>query len=370
MSKSKNIFFWSPFLSNVGTKLAVTNSIEILKDKTNNKIFLINLMGEFEDFSYKGVKKITFLNIKNILPQNGLLSKISIWTISIISIPWLIINLKKNNADIIISNLISIIPLFANKFLKIKIICSIQGYPKFTSFRKFLWKLFYKKSNLIISMSNITKNEISKKIGIKKNIIKIDNPIMDKKVIKLSKKKIDKKERKIFKKNTFICIGRLTRQKNFKIALKAFINFNKIMNFRYNLVILGEGEEEKELKSIASNHKQNIFFLGYKKNPYNYIKSSKLLISTSLWEDPGHALIEAAYLKVPIMTSNCPAGPREIFNSNNCIKYNNQKRDLEKKLVKFSKFKKNKIENLKINAFQLSKNFSKDEFFKKISKFL
>ena len=30
-------------------------------------------------------------------------------------------------------------------------------------------------------MSNITKNEISKKIGIKRNIIKIDNPIMDKK---------------------------------------------------------------------------------------------------------------------------------------------------------------------------------------------
>ena len=56
MDKSKNIFFWSPFLSNVGTKLAVTNSIEILKDKTKNKIFLINLMGEFEDFSYKGVK--------------------------------------------------------------------------------------------------------------------------------------------------------------------------------------------------------------------------------------------------------------------------------------------------------------------------
>ena len=65
MDKSKNIFFWSPFLSNVGTKLAVTNSIEVLKDKTKNKIFLINLMGEFEDFSIKESKKITFLNIKN-----------------------------------------------------------------------------------------------------------------------------------------------------------------------------------------------------------------------------------------------------------------------------------------------------------------
>ena len=96
---------------------------------------------------------------------------------------------EKNNADIIISNLISIIPLFINTFLKKKIICSIQGYPKFNSFRKFLWKLFYKKSNLIITMSNITKNEISKKNRYKRNIIKIDNPIMDKKITKLSQKK-------------------------------------------------------------------------------------------------------------------------------------------------------------------------------------
>jgi len=203
-----------------------------------------------------------------------------------------------------------------------------------------------------------------------RNIIKINNPIMDKKVIKLSKKKIDHKEIKIFKKDTFICIGRLTRQKNFKVAIKSFINFNKIMDFKYNLVILGEGEEEKELKSISSTHEQNIFFLGYKKNPYNYIKSSKLLLSTSLWEDPGHALIEAAYLKVPIVTSNCPAGPKEIFNSNNSIKYNKHQKDLEKKLIKFSKLKKAEIENLKINAYQTSKKYSKDEFFKKIIKFL
>ena len=149
-------------------------------------------------------------------------------------------------------------------------------------------------------MSNITKNEISKKIGIKRNIIKIDNPIMDKKITKLSQKKIPKKEKKIFKKDTFICIGRLTRQKNFKIALKAFINFNKIVNFKYNLVMLGEGEEEKELKSISSNYKQNIFFLGYKKNPYNYIKSSKLLLSTSY--GPWSCFNRSSLFKVPIMT--------------------------------------------------------------------
>ena len=41
---------------------------------------------------------------------------------------------------------------------------------------------------------------------------------------------------------------------------------------------------------------------------------------------------------------------------------------IRKKLVKFSKFKKNKIENLKINAYQISKKFSKNEFLKKISK--
>lgn len=370
MNNSKNIFFWSPFVSKVGTRLAVTNSIEALKKNTKHKLYLINLIGEFNDYSFTGIKKINFLDIKDFIPERGFSSKVCLWIISIFSIPWLIFTLKKNKADIIISNLVSIIPLFVNFFLRKKIICSIQGYPQFTFLRKILWYLLYKKANLIITMSEITKNEISNKIGFTNNITKIDNPIINKNIIKLSNQRLSNKEKKIFNKNTFICTGRLTRQKNFALAIKSFINFNKLKKFKYNLVILGEGEEENMLKSLSLPSKKNIFFLGYKKNPYKYIKSSKLFLSTSLWEDPGHALIEAAYLRIPIITNNCLAAPREIFNKTNCIKFNGQQQELEQKFMEFTKLNKSKINSLKKNAFKITKNFSKEEFIIKILKFL
>ena len=112
MDKSK-IFFLVTIPIKCRNKLAVTNSIEILKIKQKIK-FLINLMGEFEDFSYKGQNYFSkyqkFFTSKWIIIKNlNMDYKYYIYT-------WLIINLKKNNADIIISNLISIIPLFIIHF--------------------------------------------------------------------------------------------------------------------------------------------------------------------------------------------------------------------------------------------------------------
>ena len=47
-----------------------------------------------------------------------------------------------------------------------------------------------------------------------------------------------------------------------------------------------------------------------------------MYISTSLWEDPGHTLIEASALNVPIITSKCPSGPFEFYDKTNVVTYN------------------------------------------------
>ena len=66
--------------------------------------------------------------------------------------------------------------------------------------------------------------------------------------------------------------------------------------------------------------------LGYKKNIHNLLKSCYCFILSSLWEDPGFVLIEAAANNAIIISSDCKSGPKEIldngkggflFNSNN-----------------------------------------------------
>ena len=76
-------------------------------------------------------------------------------------------------------------------------------------------------------------------------------------------------------------------------------------------------ENKKFLNQIVRKKKlqKRIFLLLYKKNIYGYLNKSKGLICTSLWEEPGFIIQEAAACKKIILTSNCESGPSEFLNN-------------------------------------------------------
>ena len=65
------------------------------------------------------------------------------------------------------------------------------------------------------------------------------------------------------------------------------------------------------IKNFNLNDK--IHLLGYQDNVFKYLKNSKYFILSSLWEDPGFVLIEAALSNTNIISSDCPNGPSEII---------------------------------------------------------
>ena len=96
--------------------------------------------------------------------------------------------------------------------------------------------------------------------------------------------------------------------------IKAFYELQKIYT-SYNLCIVGEGEEKNQLiQDIKKyNLEKKVFLTGYKDNIYDYLKNSKALILSSLWEDPGFVLVEAGYMNKIIISSDCPNSPRELL---------------------------------------------------------
>ena len=58
-----------------------------------------------------------------------------------------------------------------------------------------------------------------------------------------------------------------------------------------------------------------IKLLGVKRNPYTWIKNSKLLVHSSKSEGFGLVLVEALILKRIIVSTNCKVGPREILDN-------------------------------------------------------
>jgi glycosyltransferase involved in cell wall biosynthesis len=164
-------------------------------------------------------------------------------------------------------------------------------------------------------MSEISKSLIILKTGIpSEKIIKINNPVIKRNLRILSNQDVSNDLNKIFIDNfCIVAVGRLTKQKNYLSLLKVIEKINKRFNNIF-LFILGDGELRVDIDNfLKKNSIPNVKLLGFVKNPYKYMSKSKLFISTSLWEDPGHALIESAYLNIPILTSNCLSGPKEIF---------------------------------------------------------
>ena len=53
---------------------------------------------------------------------------------------------------------------------------------------------------------------------------------------------------------------------------------------------------------------------GYTKKINSYMKNAEAFILSSLWEDPGFVLIEAAMNNLFIISSNCKNGPTEFLN--------------------------------------------------------
>jgi glycosyltransferase involved in cell wall biosynthesis len=201
----------------------------------------------------------------------------------------------------------------------------------------------------------------------------IENPVIFRNIKNLALESIDLNEQFIFKKKVYCAVGRLTSQKNFFELLEGFKRYSQEAEDDFNLIILGEGELKNTLAHyIKKNNLDNFYLLGFKSNPYKYLQKSDLYISTSLWEEPGHTLIEAGYLNVPILTSNCPNGPDEIIiDGYNGLKYQlGNICDLVNKIKTFNALEVNSKKNMTINFKKVIANYTQFRFCKKLFKII
>jgi glycosyltransferase involved in cell wall biosynthesis len=112
----------------------------------------------------------------------------------------------------------------------------------------------------------------------------------------------------------FITIGRLSKEKGHKYLINAFSTVTKeIPNSR--LFIIGEGPlRPKLMKLIKDNQLENkVILLGTKKNPYKYLSKADIFVLSSLHEGLPTVLIEALACNLPIISTNCETGPKEIL---------------------------------------------------------
>ena len=374
MTKKITVLYWSPSIVNIATNKAVINSAYSLK-KFNDKYqcAIFNFFGEFERFK-KNIfeKKLNLVNFYNnkifkLLPKHGKLgSRFSFILIFFLGFIPLYKKLKKDEPDFLIIHLLTSLPLILLIFFnfKTKFILRISGFPRLNFFRKIIWKLALKKIH-IVTCPTVNTLEYLKKLNFtnQSKIKLLYDPVFSIKEININKKK------KIYDyKNYYLSVGRLTHQKNFLFLCRAFKEITKI-NKELKLIIAGDGEDKKKLLKYIKKNKleSNILIIGYVHNIYPLFKNSKGFILSSLWEDPGFVLIEAAICKTPVLSSDVRPGPTEIIKNNiNGILYKSN--DLEEFVRKFHILDNEKTpKNLILNNLKTAKKFSLFDHYKNLN---
>ena len=110
----------------------------------------------------------------------------------------------------------------------------------------------------------------------------------------------------------FLYVGRLSDyDKNISFLLKSL---SKIKDKNWKLIIIGKGPDELKLKKLAFKLaiSDRIEWMGFKENPFSGIKEATALVLTSRWEGFGMVLVEANQRGIPIISSDCKAGPKDI----------------------------------------------------------
>ena len=174
---------------------------------------------------------------------------------------------------------------------------------------KLLVKLLYRYNKKVICISKDLEKEIKNFTSAKTTTIY--NPALDKSIYNnIIKKKLFIKKTK---KKIFVNIARLEKQKDHMTLLKAI---NKI-KYKYNFIlyILGYGSEYINIKKfiLENNLSKKVKIIKNMKYPFTFLSNADLFILTSIYEGFGNVLIEAGIKRVPIISSNCKHGPKEIL---------------------------------------------------------
>ena len=328
MKKDKTILFTIPTLDSLGAQRVLLTILKYINLGPDYKVKLlvISKTGEFKNEIPE--------HIDVIIAENYILGIPKIRVLELLFYGYFKA-LKQISPDIVIS----LVPFtnfacFFSKFffgLKYKLIISehahvtgaISDKQNMGNFFQKIYLNFFKYiyNSRLVNKIIVIAEESKDDLILNHNIIPsklflINNPV-DITLIR-EKAKIEPKDKwfKNFKtNNNFIIInsGRLVFQKRQDLLIRAFAEVYK-QNKSVRLVILGAGNSNYLLKLINDLNLSSVIKLaGFKSNPFSYISRSNLFVLSSCWEGLPCVIAETMALNIPIVSTKCPSGPKEML---------------------------------------------------------
>ena len=211
-------------------------------------------------------------------------------------------------------------------------------------------KSLYKYADIGVGVSEKVVKDLEE-YGVKKTAL-IENAIDHDRI-----KALSLEEDITFDKFSFLSVGRLSEDKDYPTLLKAF----KIANVDAHLFIIGEGSKKQELLNLSKSLKieDKVKFLGFKKNPFPYVRACDVFVSSSKRESFSMVVLEAMGLGKAVICTDVVPFAKDGFNALVVPKENPE--DLSKAMKNLYENKALK-EALSKNAYESSFSYSKEKF--------
>lgn len=317
----KKIAFFTLGLKKGGAERVVANlSNSFVREHT---VFLI-LVDEKIEYNIDPkviVKKLAPIGDKN----NGLLK--------LLLIPYycfyLIRFLKKEKIDILFSFLLrpNFVSCLTKKFLgkKIKVVISERSNPSAQygggrigdKINNYLIKTLYPIADSLTVNSFGCKWALKNDYNIENSIAVIRNPI--------TSEFFRDAYTPIGIKFSFITVGRIDEGKNHIIIIKAIEELVRGGLKEISLKIIGEGPLKSKLIDYCTEKHLTSYvsFLGHQDNIDTFLKQANCFVFSSKREGFPNVILEAMAAKLPIVSTDCPFGPREILANADVLPQNN-----------------------------------------------
>ena len=183
---------------------------------------------------------------------------------------------------------------------------------------KWVYRQIFMRADSVISICDVMKREMDTYLGLEKhaNHQRVYNPHQ---LEEIRQKSVEPIEDFNFSpdKKYIILAGRFVARKRVSDLLEAVKIVRKSFP-KVELLLLGVGEEKKAMEKLTKKLElvSAVHFLGFQSNPFAYISKSDLMVICSSMEGLPNIIIESLACGVPVVSSDCISGPREILHPN------------------------------------------------------